>query len=172
MNDREGRKQLAQQKEKLLDTSENVTIELDPITQYNHVMTCYNTDENRVGQIELKRMSEFGLYKSIWKIFNNPCALMVYVLLIMSPFLGALLYLILFIFTIQYFLNLSTYNRNRSRVPDPFQNMIFCPELCATAGAINKFYQIKTSGKQRNLEIERVVYEKLNMQLYKCRLIL
>mmetsp|Transcript_4525 Transcript_4525/g.3740 ORF Transcript_4525/g.3740 Transcript_4525/m.3740 type:complete len:238 (-) Transcript_4525:175-888(-) len=165
MNDRDGRKHLYTQKEKLLDTSENVEVSLDPITQYNHVLTCYNTDENRVGQIELQKMSEYGLYKSFWKLFNNPCALMFYLLLIMVPFVGGFLYLIFLIFTIQYFINLGVFNKNRNRCPEPFQNMIFCPELCAAAGAINKFYQIKT-GELQGFSFNSEVMQTLKLKEY------
>jgi len=146
MFDRSERDKLLQQKERLLDASDDVEVQDDPMKQYNFVIACYNTDQNRVGTIELKPMPEYCLYHYFWKILSNPCFLLIYILLIMVPALGALLYLLILIACIEYFIGLSHFRANQRRVPDPFQNMIFCPELCKAAKSINKYYEIDANG--------------------------
>ena len=133
-------------REKLIDVSKKQEIDNDPILQYNHVVECYNIDENRTFSVYMDFMNSSGIYNKIGKIIRNPCALMIYIIAMIVPVIGIFMFLFLLYAVIQYFSNLRTYNQNKLKVKQPFTNMIFCPELCRSEGIVNKFYEINANG--------------------------
>lgn len=135
------------QRKPLIDTSLETNVCNDPIQQYNHVIRCYNTDENQVGGINLEEMKASVIYSSFWRFFSNPCFLVIFLILIVAPGIGIFFYFWLLAAIIIYFSRLSVFYKNAKRVGNPFQNMVFSPELCKAANVNNKFYEIKVQGK-------------------------
>jgi len=111
--------------------------------QYNHVIECYNADENRIFDFYMEKMSTSASYTMLWRIYSHPCALLLFVMAIAIPVLGSVLYLWLLGGTIFYFVGFITVSKNKEVVKEPFQNMVFCPDLCRTNNVVNKFYEIK-----------------------------
>lgn len=140
-------KQLLHRTNSLKDQSRSVDIKQGPMEKYNFVIQCYNTDENRVGSFYLESMPESCLYNTFYKIFSYPCFLLIFDLLILVPGLGIILFLWLLYSTVHYFRGLSVFNNNRRLVSDPFQNMIFCSEICRPEAVTNKYLSVKPQGK-------------------------
>jgi hypothetical protein len=92
-------------------------------------------------------MEEYCFYRSVSKIIGNKCILFLFLLAMCVPAVGCVLFLWVSIGLIQYLINLSVYRKNRAIIYDPFQRMIFCPELCRSEKVINKYYEIKVDGK-------------------------
>ena len=130
----------------LQDKSQSVKLQSDLMRQYNHVISCYNTEDNKVGSFQLEPMKENWFYTKFWRIASYPCYLLIFELLIMVPGLGVLSFLWLLLSTIHYFRGLIVFKRNQRVVSDPFQNMVFCPEICQASGVTNKFVEIKPQG--------------------------
>jgi len=129
--------------ERLIDVSENVAVKEDPVIQYNHVVECYNSDENRILTYYMQEMSFSSIYNKIWRVISNPCTLLMLILSTAVPLLGAFTYILMLYSFIHYFRGLAVYRANKSQVPDPFQNMVFCPDLCRAENVVNKFYEIQ-----------------------------
>ena len=119
---------------------------LDPIQCYNHVIQSYNVQENRVDEKHLRSVSESRCYSKFWRIFRVPLLLIFFQMLILMPIIGLIFYLWELYSVIAYFRGLRVYHSNKLVVEDPFQNMIFCPEICRITNSINKFYEIQLNG--------------------------
>lgn len=148
MFDKNQRSKLAENKDALIDVSGNVEVAFDPVKRYNFVVDNYNVDQNRVGIIYYQKMTEYCLFRTMFKVIENKVILMFYVLLLLVPYFGAVLYLLLLIAYIQFLMNLSIFRSNRRKLQDPFTNMILCPKLCLQEKVINKYYEIKINGTQ------------------------
>lgn len=140
------RKSLIEKKEKLVKDGQTPESDLDPMQQYNHVVTCFQLEENRVGDYVLQKMTESITYRKYWMILCSPVLILVFQFLILLPFVGCLLYLWQLFAIVLYFKGLNVFHANKREVADPFQNMIFCPEICRLTNSINKFYEIQVQG--------------------------
>lgn len=121
----------------------------DPIQQYNYVIHHYNFEENQINHTRLDLIQESTIYHQFWQVSSRPWLLFTMLALIIIPGIGFLIYIWLSIGILNYLYGLPIYNRNRTRISDPFQNMIFSPELCRITNSLNKFFDIKIRGKMR-----------------------
>ena len=153
-------------REKLIDVSKKQEIDNDPIIQYNHVVECYNAEENRTFSVYMDFMNYSGIYNKMSKIILNPCALMIYIIAMIIPIVGIFMFLILFYAIIRYFSNLRTFNKNKLQVSQPFTNMIFSPELCRSEGIINKFYEINANGNYYFIKTDLKVFYYIDLNQF------
>ena len=119
---------------------------MDPIQCYNHVIRSYNVEENRIDEKYLRNMSESCCYSRYWRIFRVPFLIIFLQILIVCPIIGLFFYIWQLYSVITYLRGLRVYRSNRITVDDPFQNMIFCPEICRITNSISKFYEIQLNG--------------------------
>lgn len=119
----------------------------DPIQQYNYVIHHYNFEENQINHTKLSLIRESSVYHQFWKIYCRPWLLFTFLGCTVVPGVGLLVYLWMVAGILAYLSGVLVFNRNRSEVSDPFQNMIFSPELCRITNSLNKFFDIKIRGK-------------------------
>jgi len=120
----------------------------NPLQQYNYFVEFYNKKENCINGLQLDSLSSPNstIFNHFWKVYSNSFLLLVFLLLMLVPFAGIFLYLTLCISLVTYFLALQTFKRNENKVENPFERMIFCPEMCTSVGLPNKFYEIRIEG--------------------------
>ncbi len=120
----------------------------NPLQQYNYFVEFYNKRENCINGLQLDYFSssKSAVFNSFWKIYSNNFLLLVFLLLILVPFVGIVVYLTLCISLVTYFFALQTFKRNENKVENPFEKMVFCPEMCTSVGLPNKFYEIRVEG--------------------------
>ena len=137
---------LLEKKEKPLSLPASVDPDTDAMQQYNHVINCYHNEANQVENYQLKSMNESKFYHSYWKILTSLPFVFLFELCIVIPFLGLILFCWQVYAVVLYFEGLRVYKENRSSDVDPFENMIFCPEICKLSNSINKFYEMQVQG--------------------------
>lgn len=115
-----------------------------PIAKYNHFIEAYNKDINQINGIILEKM----LFPKIINIFSrikaNKAYYITYLLIILFiPLLNILLTgLIAYDFDI-YRQNLKIFWKNKEKVPNPFEKMIYSPHICKTLRKENWFFNIQ-----------------------------
>jgi len=145
MHDSPSHQSAKDQRIRLLDTTVQPTEDLDyPMTQYNYVVRSYNSTLDG-GKGELGLMSESGFYRSVWRTLKSPCMTLFVLLLVPTPGLGLLIYVWLFTGIMMYFSGMSVFKKNVRKVPDAFQDMVLCPELCTDNQIPNKHYELRAS---------------------------
>jgi len=111
--------------------------------EYNHVVQSYNIEGNRIFDFYMEPMTTSAAYSLLWRIIAHPCSLLLFLIAIITPGLGIILYVWLLAGVILYLVGLYTYGKNKETVVDPFANMVFCPDLCRTNKVVNRFYEIQ-----------------------------
>ena len=122
----------------------------NPLQQYNYFIEYYNRRENCINNVQLESLSSSNsaVFHQFWKVFSNNCLSLIFLVLILVPFLGIFLYLGLCLAIFTYFFALQTHRRNENKIENPLDKMIFCPEMCKSAGLPNKIYEIRVEGKR------------------------
>ena len=123
-------------------------IEFDPISKYNYFISVYNNTVNKIDDVELKTMHNSTIFRSFNKLLNqNWGKFTILLLILVAPFLNFFLYVFLLIAVIQYEISLSTFKSNFKRVPHPFKNMVYHPELCQIYQKNHYIFQMQITGK-------------------------
>jgi len=130
-------------KKSFLDRSFEAELLNNPIHQYNYFIKCYNTPENQVEGIKLEEIKISKVYDTFWSIISNKIYLVLLIFLVSVPVLGLLVYGWIFIAITAYFGGMALYDKNAEKVSDPFQSMVFSPELCRISKMNRKFYEIQ-----------------------------
>jgi len=134
-------------KQSLLGSGADTNTYISPIQQYNHVIQCYNADENQIESTQLDEMEDSMPFNLFWRVFSNPYLLLISLLVIMIPYMGVIVYLWMLFSGFIYFHRLMLFKKNAKKVADPCSKMVFCPELCRMINVTNKSYEIKIQGK-------------------------
>ena len=121
-------------------------IKENPISKYNYVIENYNTEYSLVDDIKLQLIKESPFYSKFFNLMKNPLAtFLIFLILLLVPFVNIILYLLILVASACYFSGLSIYEMNQIRNPDPFRNMIFSEEICESIKNINWRFDIEVS---------------------------
>ena len=118
----------------------------DPILKYNYVIDRYNIEENQFNYTTLDFMPSSSIYNFIWGIINNSIKIILFLIALAIPGFGLILYLSLLMAFIHHSVCIKIWKKNIQKVPNPFENMVFCPELCTKMNKIDKFFEIQVKG--------------------------
>ena len=123
-------------------------VECDPISKYNYFIGVYNHTVNKIDNLELKNMQNSSFFRNFNKIINHFWGkLILLILLLVAPFLNFFIYVFCLIAVIQYEISISTFKSNSKRVPHPFKNMVYHPELCQIYQKNHYIFQMQITGK-------------------------
>ena len=130
-------------------TSENLKQKIskdDPVLKYNYVIDRYNTEESQFEKIALDFMPLSSLYNFMWKSINHPVKIIFLLIALTIPLFGFILYLCLLMAFIHHSLCMNLWKQNNKKVSNPFEYMVFSPELCEKMKTINRFFEIQVKG--------------------------
>ena len=119
----------------------------DPVLKYNYVIDRYNIEESQFNKIALDLMPLSSLYNFMWKSINHPVKIIFFLIALTIPLFGLILYLCLLIAFIHHSVCMKLWKQNNKKVSNPFENMVFSPELCEKMKSINRFFEIQVKGK-------------------------
>eukprot|EP01016_Furgasonia_blochmanni_P025000 TRINITY_DN26990_c0_g1_i1.p1 TRINITY_DN26990_c0_g1~~TRINITY_DN26990_c0_g1_i1.p1 ORF type:complete len:228 (-),score=47.43 TRINITY_DN26990_c0_g1_i1:152-835(-) len=132
--------------------------------RYNHVINCYNSMENRVAEIYLKKMAERKYYNTFVNLFRTIAKrLILYLIALIVPLTGFAILVWQIYCYLFYLKSRKLFEENQRLVSDPFVNMIFAPELCRITNSINHYYQVEikdVEGFSFNKEIKNKLTQK------------
>lgn len=130
-----------------IEISEKVAESQDlghPIARYNYFIEAYNKDINKINDISLEKMIFPKIINVFSRIKSNKVYYTTYLLIILLiPLLNVLLAgFLVYDFDI-YRQNLKIFWKNKEKVPNPFEKMIYSPHICKTLKKENWFFNIE-----------------------------
>ena len=119
-----------------------------PIDKYNYFVCFYNKDcDEFSSNNKFKLMKSSRVYNFAFLLINNQKLKWLTALsLFFLPFFNIILACIIFISLLYYKRGLSVYLSNKLINPNPFDKMIYAPEVCEEKGIINESMEIELSG--------------------------
>lgn len=116
----------------------------DPISAYNHVVACYNvryhcTTPPPMHPLPNCRMYQIG-FRGLRLFYSIPLLLVAFI-----PLFNVLVLLIQALLWLFYELAYRLHIKNATYVADPFQHMVFSPQICAKYAVNNTFLPVSRS---------------------------
>lgn len=113
----------------------------DPISGYNHVATCYNVSYHCTVPPPMHLMPNSRLYQ-LWYSYLHLYFSLPLLIFALIPVLNAIVLMAEALLWIQYELAYRVYTKNATYVANPFQNMVFSPQICSRYAVNNTFLQV------------------------------
>eukprot|EP01017_Pseudomicrothorax_dubius_P036947 TRINITY_DN5358_c0_g1_i1.p1 TRINITY_DN5358_c0_g1~~TRINITY_DN5358_c0_g1_i1.p1 ORF type:complete len:219 (+),score=46.63 TRINITY_DN5358_c0_g1_i1:70-657(+) len=127
--------------------------------RYNTIVHEYNSSENRIAEVYMNKMNEYAIYNIFFNPMRTfPARFLMFFACLFVPLLPFILVPALLIVLIQYELSYRVFCENEHKVPDPFQNMIFSPDLCRITNNNHRYYELSIKdleGLSFNFEVIR-----------------
>ena len=155
-----------------INVSKDVKVILkNPIEKYNFFVSLYNSDINKVNGIPLTLISFQIIYSIVFWIQNYIINFLIIfilipaIIIILKHFVwdddqvsmiifsiyNSILCLICIISYLIRCLSKMTIKKNIKNVSNPFQNMVYYPDLCVQKNVINEYIEINCEGINNNL---------------------
>lgn len=114
-----------------------------PVSRYNLVIKQYNDPINIQQNIMLSKAYQNTLYKFWYGLQFNHRIIMI--LLYLIPYINILTLLCNIHLLIINELAIFKFSKNKSKIPDPLQNMVYEPILCTRSNSSYLYYEIDKS---------------------------
>jgi hypothetical protein len=119
-----------------------VRVHKNPISKYNYVMLCHNTNYNRVSTHSLPLLPRSRIYERCFPLLRlKYCVALI--LLGLCPLLNLCGCLLLLFLWLHYERAGVVVRANARLVPNPFARMVYYPDLCEHFGVMNKFLSLR-----------------------------
>eukprot|EP01016_Furgasonia_blochmanni_P016524 TRINITY_DN1961_c0_g1_i4.p1 TRINITY_DN1961_c0_g1~~TRINITY_DN1961_c0_g1_i4.p1 ORF type:complete len:298 (+),score=25.40 TRINITY_DN1961_c0_g1_i4:65-958(+) len=151
----------------------------NPMAEYNHVINCYNSMENRIAEMYLKKLPERNYYNQLINTIRTLAKrTTLYLVILFIPIVGLFMlvwHIVCYLFYSECF---RIYLDNKRLInDDPFVNMIFAPELCRITNSINHYYQVEIKDVEgfsfnkdiKNKLIQKAIDGKVRFMVYNSR---
>ena len=115
----------------------------DPISQYNLVVTCYNTKHHQLSGQRLESLPPSRVYSVLYRYTRLRCLPLLLVLFLV-PVLNLVTVMLIAAVWMLHERALRVHAKNQQHVPNPFENMLFGPQVCSYYRCNNKFLNLET----------------------------
>ncbi|KRW98525.1 hypothetical protein PPERSA_00122 [Pseudocohnilembus persalinus] len=140
-------------------------IKYDPLAQYNLVIKCYNLEFNRVDNNILQELQENKFLTYIVQLISKPLGTIICLLILILPFINIAFGISLLIGFLIYNQQHKISIKNSKKVMDPFQNMIFSPEMCELVDKNFHYFEQTLQCKIIFIEINYTIYLKYFLKI-------
>ncbi|CAG9320968.1 unnamed protein product [Blepharisma stoltei] len=118
-----------------------IKLKSNPLFRFNYFAACYNTNYNMVNGVRFKNIQRNRFYYWLYPLFRVRY-IVVSLALSFVPFFNLLWLLILIALWGIYEKGHRVYKDNRKQVENPFERMVYNPEMCEKYRCMNKFLEV------------------------------
>ncbi|CAG9322217.1 unnamed protein product [Blepharisma stoltei] len=124
-----------------------IQLKCNPIFRFNYFAACYNTNYNMVNGVRFQNIKRNKFYYWLYPIFRVRY-LVINLSLSFVPFFNFIWLIMLCAMWWIYERGYKIYKENRGKIENPFQRMVYNPEMCEKYRCMNKFLEISPNYSQ------------------------
>ena len=117
------------------------------LKKYNIFVDIYNNEVNQISNTKFKKVKDLKFYNLFDKFFSSFSGKFATLILLLIPGVNLVIFLIILTMMILFENAYSIFKENEKKVKDPFEKMIYSPELCKNVDKTHHFYEIELNGK-------------------------